>query len=220
MFPCISCDMRCARAPSARNAAASVPGKAPGGCGRRSIMPKPAADVRRIFDQALEIDSSEERARFLAGACGSNAAIRDEIASLFSAFDSAGNFLESALIASTQMEGAGSLIGSYKLLEKIGEGGMGAVYMAEQTGPIRRKVALKIIKPGMDSRQVISARFEAERCGSGDPGPPRALPRSSRPGPPPRPRPLFRHGAGGRRSHHRLLRQGQSEAPGGAAWSS
>ena len=54
------------------------------------------------------------------------------------------------------------LIGPYKLLEQIGEGGMGIVYMAEQTQPIRRKVALKIIKPGMDSRQVI-ARFEAER---------------------------------------------------------
>ena len=58
-------------------------------------------------------------------------------------------------------EGAGSCIGPYKLLEKIGEGGMGAVYMAEQEQPVRRWVALKIIKPGMDSEQVI-ARFEAE----------------------------------------------------------
>ena len=59
-------------------------------------------------------------------------------------------------------EGPGSHIGPYKLLQQIGEGGMGAVYMAEQDEPVRRKVALKIIKPGMDSRQVI-ARFEAER---------------------------------------------------------
>src|SRR6516162_7946879 len=59
-------------------------------------------------------------------------------------------------------EGPGTRIGPYKLLQPIGEGGMGAVYMAEQEKPIRRKVALKIIKPGMDSRQVI-ARFEAER---------------------------------------------------------
>ena len=59
-------------------------------------------------------------------------------------------------------EGAGSIVGPYKLLERIGEGGMGVVYLAEQTSPIRRRVALKIIKPGMDSRQVI-ARFEAER---------------------------------------------------------
>ena len=58
--------------------------------------------------------------------------------------------------------GPGTVIGPYKLLEQIGEGGMGVVYMAEQTQPVRRKVALKIIKPGMDTRQVI-ARFEAER---------------------------------------------------------
>ena len=116
------------------------------------------ADLRSGF----EIDSSEERARFLDEACGGNAAIRDEIASLFMAFDSAGNFLENALVASTQLEGPGAVIGAYKLLERIGEGGMGAVYVAEQSQPIRRKVALKIIKPGMDSRQVI-ARFEAER---------------------------------------------------------
>jgi serine/threonine protein kinase len=59
-------------------------------------------------------------------------------------------------------ESPGSIIGPYKLLQKIGEGGMGVVYMAEQQEPVRRKVALKIIKPGMDSHQVI-ARFEAER---------------------------------------------------------
>ena len=59
-------------------------------------------------------------------------------------------------------EGPGSLIGPYKLLQKIGEGGMGAVFMAEQEKPVRRRVALKIIKPGMDTDQVI-ARFEAER---------------------------------------------------------
>ena len=59
-------------------------------------------------------------------------------------------------------EPLGTIIGPYKLLQQIGEGGMGVVYMAEQTEPVQRKVALKIIKPGMDSRQVI-ARFEAER---------------------------------------------------------
>ena len=64
--------------------------------------------------------------------------------------------------APTLLEGSGTIIGRYKLLEKIGEGGMAVVYMAEQTEPVRRKVALKIIKPGMDTRQVI-ARFEAER---------------------------------------------------------
>src|SRR5271170_2001713 len=59
-------------------------------------------------------------------------------------------------------EGAGSCIGPYKLLQRIGEGGMGAVYMAEQQQPVRRLVAVKVIKPGMDSAQVV-ARFEAER---------------------------------------------------------
>src|SRR5262249_7981389 len=59
-------------------------------------------------------------------------------------------------------EGPGTLIGPYKLLEQIGEGGMGLVFVAEQQQPVRRRVALKVIKPGMDSRQVV-ARFEAER---------------------------------------------------------
>src|SRR5208337_38332 len=59
-------------------------------------------------------------------------------------------------------KGPGSRIGPYKLLQQIGEGGMGTVYMAEQAEPVRRRVALKVIKPGMDTRQVV-ARFEAER---------------------------------------------------------
>src|SRR5204863_9102097 len=59
-------------------------------------------------------------------------------------------------------EQPGTVIGPYKLLQQIGEGGMGTVFMAEQTQPVHRKVALKVVKPGMDSRQVI-ARFEAER---------------------------------------------------------
>ena len=80
----------------------------------------------------------------------------------------AGMFLErpgSALpptILPPPTERPGTQIGRYKLLEQIGEGGMGVVYVAEQTEPVRRRVALKIIKPGMDTRQVI-ARFEAER---------------------------------------------------------
>ena len=80
-----------------------------------------------------------------------------------------GGFLDSPAAGPTmslpspqEMEGPGTVIGPYKLLEQIGEGGMGIVYMAEQTQPVRRKVALKIIKPGMDTKQVI-ARFEAER---------------------------------------------------------
>src|SRR5208282_155475 len=80
----------------------------------------------------------------------------------------AGSFLEAPAFGPVPTvdqrlpEGPGTHIGPYKLLQKIGEGGMGVVYMAEQEEPVRRKVALKIIKPGMDTAQVI-ARFEAER---------------------------------------------------------
>src|SRR5205823_11405672 len=78
-----------------------------------------------------------------------------------------GSFLEAApggpaTVAEPTQEAPGAVIGPYKLLQQSGEGGMGTVYMAEQTHPVQRKVALKVIKPGMDSRQVI-ARFEAER---------------------------------------------------------
>ena len=69
---------------------------------------------------------------------------------------------ETTDIRPTIRESSGSVVGPYKLLQQLGEGGMGVVYMAEQEKPVRRKVALKIIKPGMDSQQVI-ARFEAER---------------------------------------------------------
>ena len=72
--------------------------------------------------------------------------------------------------AAPPAERAGATIGRYKLLERIGEGGFGVVYMAEQLTPVRRKVALKVIKPGLDTRQVI-ARFEAERQGAGADGP-------------------------------------------------
>ena len=69
---------------------------------------------------------------------------------------------KAATVAEPIREGPGTVIGPYKLLQQIGEGGMGTVFMAEQTQPVQRKVAVKVIKPGMDSRQVI-ARFEAER---------------------------------------------------------
>jgi serine/threonine protein kinase len=70
--------------------------------------------------------------------------------------------LSSTIIGDTSRERVGSVIGPYKLLQQIGEGGFGVVYMAEQEKPVRRMVALKIIKPGMDTGQVI-ARFESER---------------------------------------------------------
>ena len=104
-------------------------------------------------------------------ACGDDAALRAEVEALLRRHDQAGSFLESPGRAASgrhhrlsrpSRSAPGTVIGPYKLLEQIGEGGMGIVFMAEQHQPVRRKVALKIIKPGMDTRQVI-ARFEAER---------------------------------------------------------
>ncbi len=121
-----------------------------------------------IFHQALALSLPEERAAYLEQACAGDPALRESIESLLKANEGASSFLfgpAPALRAHNRQpgrEGSGTVIGPYKLLEKIGEGGMGVVYMAEQTVPVRRKVALKIIKPGMDTRHVI-ARFEAER---------------------------------------------------------
>ena len=104
---------------------------------------------------------SSQRARTIA-------ALRESIEALLRANEGASGFLLrpppglAAHIEQPIREGPGTVIGRYKLLEPIGEGGMGVVYMAEQMQPVRRKVALKVIKPGMDTRQVI-ARFEAER---------------------------------------------------------
>ena len=110
-----------------------------------------------------------ERAAFLRESCNGDPALHARIETLLESRDQAGDFLESPVLdinvtldESHLAEGPGTVIGRYKLLEKIGEGGMAVVYMAEQTEPIRRKVALKIIKLGMNTKQVI-ARFEAER---------------------------------------------------------
>jgi len=139
---------------------------------------------RTIFLEALDKTDPSDRAAFLERACGGDAGLLERVQKLIKALDEAGGFMASPagelgftsdppratdggpapvrLEPSSVAEGPSSLIGPYKLLQKIGEGGMGVVYMAEQDKPIRRKVALKIIKPGMDSGQVI-ARFEAER---------------------------------------------------------
>jgi serine/threonine protein kinase/tetratricopeptide (TPR) repeat protein len=127
------------------------------------------ADIKSIFGRAMALSSSAERAAFLQQACGGDAALRAEIESLLQAERDAGSFLgerQDVPVATVDepalSERPGTVIGPYKLLEQIGEGGMGLVFVAEQTQPIRRKVALKVIKPGMDTRQVV-ARFEAER---------------------------------------------------------
>src|SRR5207247_831603 len=112
----------------------------------------------------------EERAACLDQACGGDAALRHRVEILLNAH-AAGAFLEEPAAAVTAhilqvfppiSERPGDKVGRYKLLQQIGEGGCGVVYMAEQTEPVQRRVALKIIKLGMDTKQVI-ARFEAER---------------------------------------------------------
>jgi WD40 repeat protein/serine/threonine protein kinase len=143
---------------------------------------------REIFGIALQLTDAQERSRFLDEACGGDDALLRRIKNLLRNHERAGSFLERApgdlgaaltesdspasagepdaysatMTTPTPTEGAGARIGPYKLLEQIGEGGMGVVYLAEQSAPIKRRVALKIIKPGMDTRQVL-ARFDAER---------------------------------------------------------
>jgi hypothetical protein len=126
--------------------------------------------ANQLFLQALELGSPAERQQYLDDACASDPALRAEVEALLQASARAGSFLESpatapplgATVDAPIREAPGTVIGAYKLLQEIGEGGMGTVFMAEQTQPVQRKVALKIVKPGMDSRQVL-ARFEAER---------------------------------------------------------
>jgi hypothetical protein len=125
-------------------------------------------DTKLIFAEALD-KSPEERKAYLDRVCGTNTELRQHVEVLLNAYTQAGDdFLEvppvdcDVTLDTPLAEGPGSIIGPYKLLEKIGEGGMAVVYMAEQERPLRRRVALKIIKLGMDTKQVI-ARFEAER---------------------------------------------------------
>src|SRR5438874_9366981 len=126
-----------------------------------------ASDEEAVFLEALQKTSPDSRADFLNQACSGDNARRKSIELLLKAHERAGDFLHGpaacpGTIDQTTIERIGCQIGRYKLLEQVGEGGMGVVYVAEQTEPVRRRVALKIIKPGMDTKQVI-ARFEAER---------------------------------------------------------
>jgi eukaryotic-like serine/threonine-protein kinase len=133
----------------------------------------PVDSAYTIFNNALELSGPAERAAYLQEACAADAALRQRVEKLLQAHDEAGGFFSEPLKPNTSagtsegpvainMEKAGDVIGRYKLLEQIGEGGCGVVYMAEQLEPVRRRVALKVIKLGMDTKQVV-ARFEAER---------------------------------------------------------
>jgi serine/threonine protein kinase len=124
--------------------------------------------LEQIFLAALDKDSPDERSAFLDKACVDDPDLRQRVEKMLAAQADAASFLEvpahqaQATVERVIKEGPGTQIGPYKLLQEIGEGGFGIVYMAEQIEPVRRKVALKIIRPGMDSREVV-ARFEAER---------------------------------------------------------
>jgi hypothetical protein len=136
-------------------------------------MTEPSDSEDAIFEAALAVPEGE-RPRYLEGACGGDAALRGRIEMLLHAHKSAGKFMESPAVPSPAdgpserpaspvgAEAPGVRIGRYRLQQKIGEGGCGVVWMAEQEEPVRRQVALKIVKLGMDTREVI-ARFDAER---------------------------------------------------------
>ena len=125
---------------------------------------------QEIFLKASLIESDDARATYLDEVCGNDETLRGRVDALLATLEAAdvplsestdGETIDRSAMASADGQ-VGTMIGPYKLLQEIGEGGFGVVYMAEQTEPIRRKVALKIVKPGMDSKDVV-ARFEAER---------------------------------------------------------
>jgi serine/threonine protein kinase/tetratricopeptide (TPR) repeat protein len=124
--------------------------------------------IREIFSQAVEKTDLKEQSEFLDDACKKDQNLRKNVEALIELRSQVGDFLESSPfidqipLENLPEESPGTVIGRYKLLEKIGEGGMASVYMAEQLKPIHRKVAIKIIKLGMDTKNVI-ARFEVER---------------------------------------------------------
>src|SRR5947208_5210091 len=126
---------------------------------------KPSIDS--IFCSAIEIESPDERRVLVEQTCGDDVDLRNQVERLLHAHFHGRSILDApvqpvATVDEPLRETAGTVIGPYKLIEPIGEGGMGTVWMAQQTQPVKRLVALKLIKAGMDTRQVI-ARFEAER---------------------------------------------------------
>jgi serine/threonine protein kinase len=131
------------------------------------------ASEQTIFDTARQMAGAVERAAYLDQACAGDPKLRDRVEALLRANARADQFLAGDPLQLGERrpsppatppagEGPGTVISKYRLLEKLGEGGCGVVYMAEQEEPVRRKVALKVIKLGMDTKQVV-ARFEAER---------------------------------------------------------
>src|SRR4029079_13396909 len=122
-----------------------------------------------VFTETLQLPAAE-RAAYLERACGADGGRRQRVEGLLAAHVEVGDFLENPADTTSMRyrlggsvgEKPGDRIGHYRLVQQIGEGGCGSVFMAEQEEPVRRRVALKIIKPGMDTKSVI-ARYEAER---------------------------------------------------------
>src|SRR5262249_2996592 len=139
-------------------------------------MAESSNPLKDTFLKALDLSNPGERAAFIARSCGDDAELRRQVEAMLLAHGAAGSFLEKRAAAlemtidavpgrselRAPTEAPGQRIGPYKLLQELGEGGMGLVFLAEQQEPVRRQVALKIIKAGMDSAQII-ARFESER---------------------------------------------------------
>lgn len=132
-------------------------------------------EIIAVFEATLDLEPGDRRDHWLQERCGSDKALRDEVQALIEASERAGGFLSDSettaegeytvTIPSPPIKSAvrpGSTLGPYKILQQLGEGGFGEVFLAEQAEPVQRQVALKIIKPGMDSREIM-ARFEAER---------------------------------------------------------
>ncbi|WP_417395989.1 protein kinase domain-containing protein [Gimesia chilikensis] len=121
--------------------------------------------AREIFSNALELDSLAEQENYIVEVCQGDQELLGEVRELLAAHQDAGSFLVKESVVdnlSRNQELPGSLIGKYKLLKQIGTGGMGIVFLAVQDKPVSRQVALKIVKPGMDSQEMI-ARFQAEQ---------------------------------------------------------
>src|SRR5262249_7597418 len=131
-------------------------------------MAEQSNQAKSIFLEAIEKHAAEHWPAFLEQACAGDVLLRAEVEKLLRAQAALGSFHEAPRSADFETvdhplrERPGTVLGPYRLVQRIGEGGMGVVYLAEQENPVRRQVALKLIKSGMDSPQVL-ARFEAER---------------------------------------------------------